>query len=408
MLTRRGRFTLALGGGTYLGAWAFGAHTLYAPAVGLLLAVGVALIWTSALARPFRLHRHVDRNRPVEGDDVVVRVELETEGGVIPASAVLHDPAGRLGERDVVVNREGRFLRAVYRLTRVPRGRYRFTGARAVIEDPFGLARRVQPLEDSAPLLVFPRLARLNTLFAERGLRAHGAGRILLRRPAGFELHSVREYQSGESLRRVHWPSTARRQQLMVKELEDAPRDEIVVVLDAQAGHGAGPPGDSSFDAQVRAAGSLLWAHARRGRHARLVITSGVDGDAVSVRSYERDWPRALELLAAAEQSGRRPMEALLGDHGGAMAHARDLAVVTAAVRAPLVDAVISRAAARQQVSVVLVDAPSFAEARRRRPPGPDAGILRLEGAGIPVAVLRRGDDLEGVLSPAEVGIAHG
>jgi uncharacterized protein (DUF58 family) len=407
MLTRRGRLTLALGGGTYLGAWAFGAHTLYAPAVGLLLAVGIALIWTSALARPFRLHRHVDRNRPLEGDDVVVRVELETEGGVIPASAVLHDPAGRLGERDVVVNREGRFLRAVYRLTRVPRGRYRFTGARAVIEDPFGLARRVQPLEDSAPLLVYPRLARLNTLFAERGLRAHGAGRILLRRPAGFELHSVREYQSGESLRRVHWPSTARRQQLMVKELEDAPRDEIVVVLDAQAGHGAGPPGDSSFDAQVRAAGSLLWAHARRGRHARLVITSGVDGDAVSVRSYERDWPRALELLAAAEQSGRRPMEALLGDHGGAMAHARDLAVVTAAVRAPLVDALISRAAARQQVSVVLVDAPNFAEARRR-PPGPDAGILRLEGAGIPVAVLRRGDDLEGVLSPAEAGIAHG
>ena len=51
----------------------------------------------------------------------------------------------------------------------------------------------------------------------------------------------------------------------MVKELEDAPRDEIVVVLDAEAGHGTGPPGASSFDAQVRAAGSLMWAHARRG-----------------------------------------------------------------------------------------------------------------------------------------------
>ncbi|MDF2754318.1 MAG: hypothetical protein K0S82_2701, partial [Gaiellaceae bacterium] len=34
MLTRRGRFTLALGAGTYLGAWAFGAHVLYAPAIG--------------------------------------------------------------------------------------------------------------------------------------------------------------------------------------------------------------------------------------------------------------------------------------------------------------------------------------------------------------------------------------
>ena len=130
----------------------------------------------------------------------------------MPATALLHEPVGRLGDQQIVVARDGRFLRAVYRLSRVPRGRYRFTGARAVVEDPFGLAQRVQPFADASPLLVYPRLARLNLLFGERGLRAHGAGRILLRRSAGFELHSVREYQSGESLRRVHWPSTARRQ----------------------------------------------------------------------------------------------------------------------------------------------------------------------------------------------------
>ena len=77
-----------------------------------------------------------------------------------------------------MVVRDGRFLRAVYRLSRVPRGRYRFTGARAVVEDPFGLAQRVQPFADASPLLVYPRLARLNVLFGERGLRAHEAGRI--------------------------------------------------------------------------------------------------------------------------------------------------------------------------------------------------------------------------------------
>jgi uncharacterized protein (DUF58 family) len=407
MLTRRGRFTLALGGGTYLGAWAFGAQVLYAPAVGLLLAVGVALIWTNTLSRTLRLHRQVDRDRPLEGDDVVVRVELEAEGGVVPATAMLHEPVGRLGEQEVVVARDGRFLRAVYRLRNVPRGRYRFTGARAIVEDPFGLAKRVQPLGESAPLLVYPRLARLNVLFAERGLRAHGGGRVLLRRPAGFELHSVREYQSGESLRRVHWPSTARRQQLMVKELEDAPRDEIVIVLDAEAGHGAGRPGDSSFDAQVRAAGSLIWAHARRGRHARLVVTSGASDEAISLRSYERDWPRALEILATTEQNGRRAAEALLTDHSGAATHARDLALVTAALRPQLVEALVARAGARQQVSVVYVDAPSYA-GRRRAAVGAGASVLRLEAAGIAVAVLRRGDDLERVLGGAESGAAHG
>lgn len=404
MLTRRGRLTLALGGGTYLAAWAFGAHVLYAPAVGLLLAVVVAMLWTNAMARPLQLHRHLDRDRPLEGDDVVVRVELEADSHVLPATVTLQEEAGRLGEHEILVNRDGRFLRAVYRLRHVPRGRYRFTDTKAVVEDPFGLARVVQPLAPSAPLLVYPRLARLKALFAEKGLRAHGAGRILLRRPAGFELHSVREYQSGESLRRVHWPSTARRQQLMVKELEDSPRDEVVVVLDAEQGHGAGPPGDSSFDAQVRAAGSVLWAHARRGRHSRLVVTSGVDGETQSIRSYERDWPRALELLASAEQTGRRPVEALFGEQGGSVAHALDLVVVTSALRGRLVDGLISRAAARQQVSVVLIEAQTFAGRRRS---GPDADVLRLDAAGIPVAILRRGDDLEGVLGAQEAAVAH-
>ena len=92
----------------------------------------------------------------------------------------------------------------------------------------------------------------------------------------------------------------------MVKELEDAPRDEVVVVLDAQSGFAAGARPDSSFDVQVRGAGSILWAHARRGRNTSLLVTSAA-AEAVAVRAYERDWPRAMEALAAAEQDGRRP-----------------------------------------------------------------------------------------------------
>ena len=92
-MTDRGRFALALGFATYLAAWAFGADALYAPAVGLVLAALAALVFTRLLSRPLQLHRSVDRDRPVEGDDVVVRIELEADGGVLPGSVVLHDPA---------------------------------------------------------------------------------------------------------------------------------------------------------------------------------------------------------------------------------------------------------------------------------------------------------------------------
>ena len=406
-MTERGRLALALGLGTYLAAWAFGAESLYAPAVGLVLAALAALAWTRLLSRPLRLHRSVDRDRPVEGDDVVVRVELEADGGVLPGSVVLHDPAGGLGERDVTVPRDGKRLRTAYRVSKVPRGRYRFTDAEVAIEDPFGLSRREQTLPDTGTLLVYPRLTRLASLFSERGLRSHGSGRVLLRRPAGFEIHSVREYQSGESLRRVHWPSTAHRRQLMVKELEDAPRDEVLVILDAQAGFEAGERPNSSFDTQVRAAGSILWTHARRARSSRLLITSGGAAEAVSVRSYERDWPRAMEALASAEHTGRRPLEAFVADETGIAARASDLVVVTPALRPTLVEALISRAVGRQRVSVVYVDLPSF-ERRRRRAVGADGAMLRLESTGIPVAIVRRGDDLAAILGPSLEGAAHG
>jgi uncharacterized protein (DUF58 family) len=402
-MTHRGRLTLALGLGTYVAAWAFGSRALYAPAVGLLLVLGAALVWTRLFARPYRLHRKIDRDNPIEGDDLNVAVELEAGGGILPSAVVLHDPAGSLGERELVVPRDGDRLRVWYRVKGVPRGRYRFSGAEVSIEDPFGLARREQRLPDTGTLLVYPRLTKLATLFSERGLRAHGGGRMLLRRPTGFELHSVREYHDGESLRRVHWPSTARRRQLMVKELEDAPRDEVVVVLDAQAGFSAGTPPDSSFDAQVRAAGSVLWTLARRGRNARLLTTGKAFGDPVAIRSYERDWPRVMEALAAVEQDGRRPLEAFLADESGVAARASDVTVVVPALRPSLVEALIARGVTRQRIAVVYVELPSF-ETPERRVLGVDAAVLRLESGGIPVARLRRGDDLAGVLGPALEG----
>jgi uncharacterized protein (DUF58 family) len=113
-----------------------------------------------------------------------------------------------------------------------------------------------------------------------------------MHRPSGFDLHSVRDFQQGESLRRVHWRSTAKRGRLMVKELEDAPRDEVAVLLDARTGAPV-------FDLQVRAAGSILFAHASRNRRAVLVV-NGIRTETVQTTASEGDRRRALELLAAA------------------------------------------------------------------------------------------------------------
>jgi uncharacterized protein (DUF58 family) len=274
MLTDRGRSVLAVGGLAYLAAWAFGSPVLYPVALGLVLAVAAGALWVRFVRRPVTFRRLVPAGERLAGDDVPVELVVAADEGPPPGGLVVSERIARLGARETPLRRRGSVLRGSYVLPRVPRGRYLIEAAEILIEDPFGLERIEMPLPAGESLLVYPRLVDLDALFSESGSRSPDGRRLLLRRSTGFELHSVREYAQGESLRRVHWPSTARRGQLMVKELEDAPRDEVAVLLDADASVVVGEPPETSFELQVQVAGSILHAHARRGRRASLVVNS--------------------------------------------------------------------------------------------------------------------------------------
>jgi uncharacterized protein (DUF58 family) len=381
-MTSRGRALLGLGLLTYVVARAFGSKPLYPVALGLLFSPLLAWLWVRLAQGPMRLHREVGAEQRVEGDDVEVELRLEHAAAVSPASLVLVERVSRLGERRTSLDSK----RGRYTLSRLPRGRYRSLEVRAIIEDAFGLHRAEFPLVAPWTLLVHPRLVELERLFSDGGTFAQDGRRLLLRRPSGFDLHSVREYEQGESLRKVHWRSTAKRGQLMVKELEDSPLDEVAVLLDAAAGVVG-----ESFDVAVRAAGSLLLAQARRGRRAVLVI-NGSQPAVQHVHSYDTDWRQAYDLLAAAEADGHAPAASLLGDESGAVARALELTVVTSSLSPLLVERLLQRTLSRRRAAVVFVDPASFGPNGAH--PAPQPALLRLQAVGVPVAVVRRGDDL--------------
>jgi len=400
MLTPRGRVVLGLGFGVYIAAWAFGSKPLYPVAVGLLLVVATAWVWVRLANRPFKVTRGWGDREQLEGDDAPVVVELRSTVKMLPASATLVERVGRLGEQRHPLRRRGRRLSVRYVLARLPRGRYAFEDVRVELTDPFGLENVEIPLPAPGALLVYPRLVRVDRLFSETGAHSQDGRRLLLRRHSGFELHGVREYEQGESLRRVHWRSTARRGQLMVKELEDAPRDEIAVLLDADAAAVVG----ESFEVQVRAAGSILDSYVRRGRRVVLVVNSERRG-VQQVHSAAADWRRALGLLAGAGPTGRSPLGRVLREQHGPATRALELAVVTARLEPALVDILVQRALSRRSVSLVYVDPASFNGADRR----PQPLLLRVQRAGIPVAVVRDGDDLASCLGGASIAdVAHG
>jgi uncharacterized protein (DUF58 family) len=402
VLTDRGRWILALGGGIYLAAWALGSKALYPVALGLVLAVVAAALWVRFLKRPMTLRRRHPGGDRLAGDDVGVHLELDTEGFVPSGTLLLRERIARLGERETpLLRRHGR-LRGRYVLRRVPRGRYPIEQTEIVIEDPFGLERTAVELPAGASILVYPRLVDVDRLFSETGARTPEGRRLLLRRPSGFDLHSVRDYQQGESLRRVHWPSTAKRGHLMVKELEDSPRDETAVLLDADASVVTGKAPDTSFELAVRAAGSIVKSHASRGRRAALAV-NGARPVYQRVHSFDGDWHRALEVLAAVEPDGHAPVANMLADEGGPAARAIELTVVTSSLAPRLVERLAHRALAHHGASLVYVDPASFTEEPRDLAVDTGAQLLRLQRAGVPVLIVRRGDDLAAALGAGEL-----
>jgi uncharacterized protein (DUF58 family) len=403
MLTDRGRWILAFGGAVYLAAWAFGTTALYPIGLGLVLAVTAASLWVRLLNRPMRVNRTLGRGEHLAGDDIPVRLEVDVAGRMPSGALTIVERIAKFGEvQTVILSRHGR-LRSGYILDAVPRGRYPIEATTAVLEDPFGLERVEIPLPTGESILVYPRLVDLDALFSDSGARALEGRRLLLRRPTGFDLHSVRDYEQGESLRRVHWPTTAKRGHLMVKELEDAPRDETAVLLDGDAGTVVGVAPDNTFELQVQAAGSILKAHAARGRRAALIVNCASRAYQ-RVHSFDGEWSRALEMLAAVEPDGPTSAAAMLSDEAGPAGRALELTVVTSSLTPRLADRLAQRVFQRHAATLVYVDPASFTDTGEQQlDPGVASQILRLERAGVPVAILRRGDDLASVLGGGQL-----
>ena len=380
---------LVLGFGVTAAALAFGSRPLGVVGIGLLLAAGGAGIWAGLVRGPVSVDYYVEPSPATEGERVRLRIEAHRTSRLPVGSLVAHGALGRLGPYESRLRGHGRTAAGEIDLGTVPRGAFWISNTKVVLGDYLGLESVSIPVHSSAAgVVVHPRVVDLPSLFSDSGRHGGDGRRLILRRPAGFDFHSVREYERGESLRRVHWPTTARRGQLMVKELEDDLRDSVAVLLDCDSSGAVGTPPDSSFDTAVRATGSILKLHAARGRRATLV-TTGTEPDVVHMRSLDADLRAVLDALARAEPDASHDLTRSLGRGRSPAGQAGELVVVTAILEPQTVEVLLG-AATRQRVSVVWIDGPSFVGRPTRAAPGP----LRLVASGIPTAVVRSGDDL--------------
>jgi uncharacterized protein (DUF58 family) len=123
---------------------------------------------------------------------------------------------------------------ACYRARLWQRGRYRFGPVTLSTKVPVGLLQGDVTIKETADLLVFPRLGRLNAGWSEL-VKFHQLGQRSWRRnqgPVEGDFYGLRDWRPGDSRRWIHWRSSAKRQDLVVRQFEQHHSQDLVVLLD--------------------------------------------------------------------------------------------------------------------------------------------------------------------------------
>jgi len=208
--------------------------------LGIILAGG-ALIWTKLSFNGIHLKRDTRSLRASMGEVFEEHYEIKKEKWpgcswleVLNESPLPNAAGSRLLTK--VDAHQVRYYSARTLLTR--RGAYLLGPTTLTTGDPFGLfsARRVVSAKET--LVILPMTSPISIFPPPPGLLPGGKAirqRTLDMTPNAAE---VREYMPGDAMKRIHWPSTAHRGQLMVKEFEQDPQADIWIFLDAyRPGH---------------------------------------------------------------------------------------------------------------------------------------------------------------------------
>lgn len=311
-LTTRGRSFLAAGIAAGVCAYVLGQSDLLR--VGLFL-VALPLGCVAAL---YRTRYRVAGTRSLSPARVPAGVEVQVHLRLVNVSRL---PTGLLMLQDrvpYVLGPRPRFVldrveaggsrEVSYRVRSDLRGRYPLGPLQLRLTDPFGMCELTRAFSAYDTLTVVPRVEPLPRVGFTGEAQGYGDGRRRALALAGEDDVIPRGYRHGDDLRRVHWRSTARYGELMVRREEQPQRSRCTVLLDTRrvAHHGSGP--DSAFEWAVSGAASAAVHLLGQGFSVRLLTDAGVsvpgpDGAGGFGGDSSEAVGVVLDTLAVADQS---------------------------------------------------------------------------------------------------------
>ena len=278
-LTTRGRSFMAAGGAAMVCGLAIPEPGLVR--IGALLIILPLVAALTARRSRYRLicDRRLDPPRIPVGQPTTVTVRLKNDARLRTGVLLAEDTAPyALGTRPRFVLDEiepAGFREFSYQLRSDTRGKYSIGPLRVRVADAFGLVEISRSFKTTSTLVVTPRIVALPRAAAPSRWLGEGDGGMRTISATGDDDAAPRPYQDGDGLRRVHWRSTARYGELMVRREEHQWRNSASVFLDTRrvAHTGSGP--SATFEFAISAAASIGAHLTEEGFRARLITDIG-------------------------------------------------------------------------------------------------------------------------------------
>jgi uncharacterized protein (DUF58 family) len=323
VLTPKGWLALGAALALLVGGFFVGAP-LYVLGSTLLVLLAASLLLLGTASVDVHVDRHVHPERVQAGSacriDVVVRNDGRRRSGIVALRDVISGTEGiELVVRPLAPGATGQ---AAYQLPTSRRGIIEVGPLTLRWSDPFGLAERPVQAVGRREITVLPRIEPVAPLpRASRDEPRPGADHTRAASTNGGEFYALRPYAVGDDLRRVHWASSARHDDLLVRQEDQPWQGRTTILLDTAPGSTT----DAGLELAVSAAASVLTAANARQDVLRLLTTTGHDSGFGVGHAHAA---ALLEHLALLERAEPRTGSSAL-DRLGATARGGALVVIT-------------------------------------------------------------------------------
>lgn len=369
MLTSRGWTLVILGAIVTTAAFTFGQRDLLWLGLLLVALPIVAMVMVGRSRMSLSVDRRLDPARAALGDHMRATLSLTKRGG-LPLGLLQFEEAvpRQLGRRPrFTVHRfAGEWVRKVnYPLEGLERGRYQVGPLLVRATDPFGLAKMDRRFASTREAVVTPRIVPLSSMGSATGHGQSGDSTPQKIGLVGADDVLVREYRAGDDVRRIHWRSTARRDELMVRREEQAWDPSVSVLLDNRANAHMGVGRDSSFEWAVSAAASVAMHLISSGFRLTMLDTEGllVEPDTLSPDEQRESVALTLtdETLSGTNSSLAAMARAATGHQTGEV-----LVAITGRLTVEDVKALVTMRSHRAQGLAMVLDVDTFTARRFR------------------------------------------